>query len=100
MEWRQVERRNFPRLQSRIYELRRAASLSGMSAGIAKDGGSQSGSMFAYQSAQAEIEEIEVLLGLFAERSARSIWVGWQLWVVLLAALFSAALSMLSILRL
>lgn len=89
---------SFPRLQARIYELRRSASLQELNAQVAKDGGYDS-HHFAYVNALAEIEEIEALLGWYGAWVSRRPWAGWQSWLVLGAALVSGILSVLAMWR-
>ncbi len=101
MGWKEHEaQRTFPRLQARIYELRRSASIHELNAEVAgKDGGYDS-HHFAYVNDLAEIEEIEALLGWYGVWASRRSWAGWQSWLVLVAALVSGMLSVLAMLKL
>ncbi len=90
---------SFPRLQARIYELRRSVSVHEMNAEAARDG-SYEAHHFAYVNALAEVEEIEALLAWHGAWAQRQSWLGWQSWLVSAAALVSVLLSILAMLRL
>ena len=88
--------RGFPRLQARIYELRRSVSVQELNTSMAK-GDAYDAHYFAYSQALAEIEEIEELLAWYGAWASRRPWAGWQSWLVLGMALVSGILSVLAI---